>query len=445
MIGFETIGNATVTVFDDEPVLSTDPWINGKPYFGSWGHSHSIPQQQIDNVINSKFIWLSHGHPDHIDRDSYVHFTGSTILIPDHYGDRIYDYFNANYDCIKIKSNEWFQVSKNVRIKSFADWNQDAALLVDILGKDLLVNVNDGGLLGWSSTVKKITKGYKNKFLLQLHNWGDADMINLYDEGGSFILPNAASQPQVGKYYTRKMKNLNCNYAIPFSAFHKFVREDSVHMNQFSTPLEKHGEGYDDKYGELLPAFISWDSTSDDYKQIKVEEVKNIILTPEECGDNYSDQLTDEDKQKITSYFHAFGSLPMHFGSIVFTVGGEDFGVKLSDHKAGLKFELARGSLMKAINWEIFDDLLIGNFMKTTLINCTSLYPNFTPVVAKYADNGLAKSKKELNEYFDYYKLNSADYWRDMCKFKTEGIVRSFISPQSKAYEIGKAVKQKLF
>ena len=36
MIGFETIGNATVTVFDDIPILTTDPWIYGKPYFGSW-------------------------------------------------------------------------------------------------------------------------------------------------------------------------------------------------------------------------------------------------------------------------------------------------------------------------------------------------------------------------------------------------------------------------
>ena len=27
MIGFETIGNATITIFDDKPVLTTDPWI----------------------------------------------------------------------------------------------------------------------------------------------------------------------------------------------------------------------------------------------------------------------------------------------------------------------------------------------------------------------------------------------------------------------------------
>ena len=43
MIGFETIGNATVTCFDDVPVLSTDPWIDGSPYFGSWGHPTEIP------------------------------------------------------------------------------------------------------------------------------------------------------------------------------------------------------------------------------------------------------------------------------------------------------------------------------------------------------------------------------------------------------------------
>ena len=100
---------------------------------------------------------------------------------------------------------------------------------------------------------------------------------------------------------------------------------------------------------------------------------------------------------------------------------------------------------MEAVNYEIFDDLLIGNFMKTTLTDCVSLYPNFSPVVAKFADNGLAKSDKELDAYFDYYRLNSADYWRDMCKFKTEGIVRSFISPQSKMYDLGKAFKQKSF
>ena len=414
MIGFETIGNATITVFDGSPVLSTDPWIDGKPYFGSWDHTHTIPPEQIENVKNSKYIWLSHGHPDHIDSESYKYFIDSIILIPDHYGDRIFNYFNAHFDCIKLKSNVWFQISKNVRIKSFADWNQDASLLVDILGKDLIVNVNDGSLLGWSSTIKKIIKGYRNRFLLQLLNWGDADMINLYDEDGSFIQPLAEYQFDVGKQYSRKMHNLNCNFAIPFSAFHQYVREDSIHMNRFITPLEKHKDGFNDEFGELFPAYIRWDSNKEEYEEIIVEKIKNIILSSEEFGDNYADQLDHEDKEKITNYMKAFGSLPYHFGSIIFRVGGKDFGIKLSDKSASIRFEVPRGSLMKAVNYEIFDDLLIGNFMKTTLTGCVSLHPNFTSSVTKYADNGRAKSQVEVKKYFDYYRLNSADYWRDM-------------------------------
>ena len=50
MIGFETTGNATLTLFDDFPVLSTDPWIYGNPYFGSWGHRFKLPPEQLNNI-----------------------------------------------------------------------------------------------------------------------------------------------------------------------------------------------------------------------------------------------------------------------------------------------------------------------------------------------------------------------------------------------------------
>ena len=71
MLGFETIGNATITVFDGDPVITTDPWVFGKPYFGSWDHKFKIPNKQLDNIKKSKYVWFSHGHPDHIDPDSF--------------------------------------------------------------------------------------------------------------------------------------------------------------------------------------------------------------------------------------------------------------------------------------------------------------------------------------------------------------------------------------
>ena len=445
MIGFDTIGNAALTVFDDSPVLSTDPWVFGSPYFGSWGHKYTIPNEQINNIKKSKYIWLSHGHPDHIDYSSFKLFENSIILVPDHYGDRIYNYFSKKYKCIRLKSNEWFQISKNVKIKSFSDWNQDGSLLIEILKKNIIFNQNDGQSRGWSKTIKNIIKSYQNRFLLRLINWGDADMINIFDHHQNFILPQAAKEPAVGKQYKNLMKSWNCNLAIPFSAFHKYIRTDSIKMNKFITPISRHSEGFNDKFGELLPAYIRWDCTKNDFKKITVEENNQLPQDPIEFGDNWSDELEKEDKKIIQDYFLKIESLKKYWGTISFKVGSKELNIKISNKNSHILFEAPKKSLILSIKKEIFDDMLIGNFMKTTIINKKSLYPNFTPYVAKYADNGNANSIKEINKYFDYYKINSADYWRDMFLFKTEQIVRDFISPNSLIFSNLKKIKQKIY
>ena len=125
-------------------------------------------------------------------------------------------------------------------------------------------------------TIKNIIKNYKNKFLLKLQNWGDADMINIFDENNKFILPAAATKMPVGAAYTRYMKNYGFNFAIPFSSMHQYARSDSFHMNEYCTPIDKYSENFSDKYGEMLPAFIIWDSTKEDYKKINCK--KKIIL-----------------------------------------------------------------------------------------------------------------------------------------------------------------------
>ena len=77
---------------------------------------------------------------------------------------------------------------------------------------------------------------------------------------------------------------------------------------------------------------------------------------------------------------------------------------------------------MKAINIEIFDDLLIGNFMKTSLIGKwpeSKLYPDFTPYVGKYADNGRAKTTEELREYFREYRRRAPlDFFRHRLQYR---------------------------
>lgn len=65
--GFDTIGNAILTLYDNgRPVLVTDPWFTPQAYFGSWGQSHEIPEQQMNGILGAEYVWLSHGHPDHL-------------------------------------------------------------------------------------------------------------------------------------------------------------------------------------------------------------------------------------------------------------------------------------------------------------------------------------------------------------------------------------------
>lgn len=442
MIGFETIGNATVTVFDNEPILTTDPWVFGNPYYGSWGHKYQIPKKQLENINSAKYVFLSHGHPDHIDPDSFELFKNKTILIGEHYGDRIYNDLSKDFNCVKVKNNTWFNISKNIKVKIFADWNQDSSILIDILNKDIIFNLNDGNARGWSKEIRKILSNYKNRFLLKLINWGDADMINFYDKNEHFVLPQAAEKVSCGKLYYNQMKKWNCNYAVPFSSLHKYVRSDSIKMNEYVTPLELHYENFDNSNGELLPAFLIWDTTNSSYNLIEPKLNTNELKKPEDFGDVWSDDLSKDDKDIIEKYFKQFDHLKKNFGFLNITSGKSELNIKLSNKKEGIKFETPRNSLIHAIKNNIFDDILIGNFTKIQLIDVDSLYPDFTPYVAKYGDNGGARSKDQLKDYFNYYKLKSANFWLEFLKIKSESIIRKKLKKHKMLYKLAKNIKK---
>ena len=88
------------------------------------------------------------------------------------------------------------------------------------------------------------------------------------------------------------------------------------------------------------------------------------------------------------------------------------------------------------------DDLLIGNFMKTTLVGKwpgSWLHPFFTPIVAKYADNGGAYTAQDLEAYFHSYRA------RDPLEFivhrfqqRSVQTFRNFVAPQSRVFDYGK-------
>ena len=109
----------------------------------------------------------------------------------------------------------------------------------------------------------------------------------------------------------------------------------------------------------------------------------------------------------------------------------KDFNIKMKGPiNKGITFEVPRNSLVEACRYNIFDDLLIGNFMKTKLYNLSNLYDpkiNFNAIVCKYGDNGLAYSKEELIEYEKKYaKRMGMEYFYEMFANKSKNYFQYF-------------------
>ena len=208
------------------------------------------------------------------------------------------------------------------------------------------------------------------------------------------------------------MKRFNANIAIPFSCHHQYQRRDSFWANKYVTPLEKMSEGFvNDNKHHLLPAFQKICLKNGEYLCENLNPDKIEIVHPKDesnFGDNWNLPLNQKDINQCIDYFNSIKSLRNNFKSIKIKVGNKTNEVLSGDKgKVEILFEVPRSSLMKSIKQEIFDDLLIGNFMKTTLVNAKNLYdPDFNYLVTKYSDNGRVKISKELEKYFSYYENN---------------------------------------
>ncbi|MFO0017574.1 MAG: hypothetical protein ACK52U_13590 [Synechococcaceae cyanobacterium] len=424
---YETIGNATLIVENDEgPVLATDVWYEEDPaYFGSWVLSHHVPQAQRQKIGRAPYLYISHFHPDHLNLASLRHHRGQKIILAQHYGSRVAtDLRKAGFTVLCLPSRRWIELAAGVRIMLFHNELQDSALLVELSHGDqktLLVNLNDSGGYGFGYEVKAIARRYSNSVLLALHGYGDADMINFWDEQGQFIEPFAARKLPVGPQMRQSMDIFGCTLAIPFSSFHQYQRRDSWWANRYTTPEADYSLGFEaDASHQLLPPFQRVELLADDpggpgWRAHSLQPPPLQVAEPipeQRFGDDWTTPLQPGDLEACQDYFAAVPQLAANYGRIQLQVAGSTHTVTLSDAAPAISFALPRRSLMRSVRHCVFDDLLIGNFMRTTLHGSSSLYqPDFNLLVAKYSDNALVRDSAQLKDMFGYYKRNRS--WSD--------------------------------
>ena len=288
--------------------------------------------------------------------------------------------------------------------------------------------------------IRRIVANYRYSYLLMLSGYGDTDMINFYDEDGTLIIPEAARKFPVGRQLSTAARGLGIKSVIPFSSFHAYQRSDSIWAQDYVTPLEDYSNGFDHQNYQYIAPFSHIDCATGEVTALDPPSIETVVRSPEACGDNWSEPLERSDLAKISNYFRKKDLVRNKLSFLNFRVGSRDNFVQLDANKErGITFEVPRHSLMTAIEFEVFDDLLIDNFMKTTLHKMRSLYDDdFNFAVTKFGDNGRVSTYRELDNYWREYRrrASAADWY---CQ-RASQMVTAYLPRESPLYRIAQRI-----
>ena len=413
--GFETIGNATIQVFQDgRPVLATDPWLTGTCYFGSWALDHPLTEQQITNVVNSKFIWISHGHPDHLHEPSLDLLPkGKRVLLPDHYDNDIHSFLrDKGFDVTVLPYRRWHQLGPGLRVMCLDNINQDAILIIQV-GEFLLINLNDSPVAGEDRFLRRLVARFpcEKTYVFALCSV-DADMCNLVDEHGRSTLapPEERKVPEIWRV-ARLARKLGVGTFCCSSSQHVYARSDSAWANAHRITWDDMRRHWSQPEVRLVPPFSTVELTTGAVTQNHPTHQPDPDQFSDTTGDDDWDATLSEDEWRmVTGFFARFELLPKHMDYLDITVGGVTRRVNISNRGRqykGMHFFVPKQSLMATVTSGYFDDLLIGNFMKVSLSNMR-LYPFFTPLVAKIGGNAKVYTRKQYLRFLSRYFLRNA-------------------------------------
>ena len=259
----KTMGNATVQLWQDgKPILTTDPWLLGRAYFDSWALHHPMSKDEIQSALDSDFLWISHGHPDHMHIESLELFPkGKKLFIPSHYHNEIEQtLIDIGFDVTVMAYRKWYRLTDDLEILCLDNINQDAVLLMRF-GDKLLVNLNDSPLCGEDAFVRNqiSTVGRENAYIFKLVGIS-ADMLNYVDASGERTIEPAENyKPGCIKDAAAQVNKLGAGHFCMSSSQHIFVREDSRWANDYDFSFEDFKRHWDQPSVRILPPFVTID------------------------------------------------------------------------------------------------------------------------------------------------------------------------------------------
>jgi hypothetical protein len=319
-----------------------------------------------------------------------------------------------------LRYRTWVRLHPELEVLCIDNENQDA-ILVARFGNSLILNLNDSPFFGEQRFLRKIVKQHQNDrvFVLQLCSI-DADMRNFVDEMGQRTIPAPEElKPGAIREVARNARKLGAKFFCCSSSQHLYVRSDTTWANAYRITFADMQRHWNQPEVELVPPFVTVDLFAGTCTENHPSQLSDLSqITAFTSDDDWDQPLTEAEKAKVTRFFHTFQLLARYVDFVEVGVAGErvriEFGGLSKRHRRrqrGVTFFAPRKSLLEAVEYGYFDDLLIGNFMKTQLHGGASLYPFVTPIIAKIGGNSKVYSTT------DYLRFCLRYFWRNPAGF----------------------------
>jgi hypothetical protein len=420
---FETLGNASLAFReDDRSVLVTDPWLTGTCYFGSWGLDRPLTEAELALVQAGEYIWISHGHPDHFHVPSLALLRPEQkILLPDHYSPDIKDFLTKRGFAVEVLPYRgWKQLSPGIRVLCLDNENQDAILLIEA-GDSLVVDLNDSPLCGDRRFIRDIVGRYdKQRTYAAALCSNDADMFNLVDASGQRVIdPPEQRKPGMVWALARIVESLGVGSYVSSASQHIYVRQDAVWANPYRVGWADVVRHWTRPAIRIIEPFVKVNLDTGEYERKHPEQTSDFAqVTNTNSDDDWTVPLTEPEWAALTAFFTSIEILRPYCDYVEFRVADDTRRIWINPAMRGKPEATLRGiafhaparSLMSAVKLGYFDAILIGNYMTAELRGMT-LYPHFTPIVAKLAGASGVKTFQQWRAFRRrYFRRNPVGY-----------------------------------
>lgn len=258
----QTIGHASLVIRDSEnkPVLLTDPWLIGSVYWRSWWLQNYPTAQELEELTNVKYCYITHEHPDHYHTAS-IRKLGKkpTYLSPSLPQENISSFLSDQGNTARsLEPFTWYSIHKDAQILSIPLLNDDSCLLINT-PKALIINLNDAKP---SAGQLRAVKGYidtnlKGKKVIALSSYSPASIVNSFRKDSTFV--TIKEKKQYTDYLNNLVKELNADYFIPFASQVIFYRPDSAWANEYKVTYEDIKAAWTSSKTTLLPPYSMLD------------------------------------------------------------------------------------------------------------------------------------------------------------------------------------------